>query len=106
MGGEHVIEFAVAEAGPAHESFADLPSVRATRADGDGYAMTVEAPHSAIPALLDRLADGGLSLARLTTRHVSLEDVFVALTGRHLREDEPEPNQAGGRKRRGRTRSG
>jgi ABC-2 type transport system ATP-binding protein len=27
-------------------------------------------------------------LARLTTRHVSLEDVFVALTGRHLREEE------------------
>jgi hypothetical protein len=27
-------------------------------------------------------------LARLTTRNASLEDVFVNLTGRHLRDDE------------------
>jgi ABC-2 type transport system ATP-binding protein len=30
-----------------------------------------------------------LDLARLTTRHASLEDVFVNLTGRHLRDDNP-----------------
>jgi ABC-2 type transport system ATP-binding protein len=29
----------------------------------------------------------GAALAQLTTRHASLEDVFVTLTGRHLRED-------------------
>jgi len=29
----------------------------------------------------------GMPLAQLTTRHASLEDVFVTLTGRHLRED-------------------
>jgi ABC-2 type transport system ATP-binding protein len=105
MGGEHVVEFAVTENGPPHESFADLPTVRATRADGDGYALTVEAPHSSIPALLDRLEDKGLELARLTTRHVSLEDVFVALTGRHLRDDETEASPSGnGRGRRGRRR--
>jgi ABC-2 type transport system ATP-binding protein len=28
----------------------------------------------------------GGKLARLTTRHASLEDVFVTLTGRHLRD--------------------
>jgi len=28
----------------------------------------------------------GLALASLTTRHATLEDVFVSLTGRHLRE--------------------
>jgi ABC-2 type transport system ATP-binding protein len=32
------------------------------------------------------LKQAGLNLARLTTRHASLEDVFVTLTGRHLRE--------------------
>jgi ABC-2 type transport system ATP-binding protein len=50
--------------------------------------LTVTEPHKALPALLERLAAGRLTLARLTTRHVSLEDVFVNLTGRHLR-DEP-----------------
>ncbi len=48
--------------------------------------LTVTEPHRAIPALLDRLQEGGWELASLTTRHASLEDVFVALTGRHLRD--------------------
>jgi ABC-2 type transport system ATP-binding protein len=39
---------------------------------------------------------------RLTTRHASLEDVFVSLTGRHLRDNEDENNQAGGGRRAGR----
>ena len=44
-------------------------------------------PHVALPALLDRLRQAGTPLARLTTRHASLEDVFVQLTGRHLRDE-------------------
>ncbi len=72
----------------AAESFAGLDSVLAARADGDGYSLTVAEPHRAIPALLDELERLGRPLARLTTRHVSLEDVFVSLTGRHLRDDE------------------
>jgi ABC-2 type transport system ATP-binding protein len=49
--------------------------------------LTVTEPHRALPALLDRLEERGLGLARLTTRHASLEDVFVSLTGRHLRDE-------------------
>ena len=107
VGGEHVVEFAVAGDGPVDApAFADLPSVRATRAEGDGFALTVGEPHTAIPALLDRLADQGRTLARLTTRQASLEDVFVALTGRHLRDEEPEPPPEGvGRRGRRRARS-
>ena len=66
------------------------PAGRGPRAEADGYALTVGAPHQAIPALLDYLETAGRPLARLTTRQVSLEDVFVTLTGRHLREEEPE----------------
>jgi hypothetical protein len=36
---------------------------------------------------LQALQRGHLSLSRLTTRHASLEDVFVSLTGRSLREE-------------------
>jgi ABC-2 type transport system ATP-binding protein len=36
---------------------------------------------------LRRLQEIGLELATLTTRHATLEDVFVNLTGRHLRDD-------------------
>ncbi len=91
LGGEHVVEFAVNEMGPPPDAFEPLPTVRQARGDSDGYALTVGAPHAAIPALLDFLEEAHLTLARLTTRHVSLEDVFVQLTGRHLRDGEPEP---------------
>ncbi len=89
MGGEHVIEFAVGngDAGgqaTASERFADLPSVKATRQEFGGFSLTVGEPHKAVPALLDLLAEYNLPLERLTTRHVSLEDVFVSLTGRSL----------------------
>ena len=102
LGGEHIVEFAVGD-GPAIESssFAGLETVLDTRAEGDGFALTVGAPHRAIPALLSYLEEAGRPLARLTTRQVSLEDVFVSLTGRHLRgEAEAEKPAKPGRKRR------
>ena len=105
LGGEHIVEFAVeGEAlGADLAPFAGLPSVRMARADGDGFALTVGAPHTAIPALLDYLDELGRPLVRLTTRQASLEDVFVALTGRHLRDneaEEPRPNVSGRKRRR------
>lgn len=106
LGGEHIVEFAVEANGDqiAHETFATLESVLATRTDGEGYALTVAEPHRAIPALLDQLDNLDRPLARLTTRHASLEDVFVSLTGRHLRDDSVEEPRVlnRGRGRRGR----
>jgi ABC-2 type transport system ATP-binding protein len=61
--------------------------VRAVRREADHYALSVTEPHVALPALLARLQESGQQLASLTTRHAGLEDVFVTLTGRHLRED-------------------
>ena len=51
--------------------------------------VAATAVHLTLPALLDLLNARGCKLVQLTTRHASLEDVFVTLTGRHLREDEP-----------------
>ncbi len=50
-------------------------------------SLAVTAPHLTLPALLEHLQGQGRSLVHLVTRHASLEDVFVTLTGRHLRED-------------------
>jgi ABC-2 type transport system ATP-binding protein len=106
LGGEHIVEFALdGEPSPDPSAFADLPTVRAVRAEGDGYALTVGESHRVIPALLDQIDAEGRTLARLTTRQVSLEDVFVSLTGRHLRDNEPEEPRANGggrKKKRGR----
>jgi ABC-2 type transport system ATP-binding protein len=76
-----------ADGRPAPEAFLDgLPAVRAVRRDADLYSLSVTEPHVALPPLLARLREGGHELASLTTRHASLEDVFVTLTGRHLRD--------------------
>ena len=40
-----------------------------------------------IPVLLNEVSSAARKLEHLTTRQASLEDVFVRLTGRHLRED-------------------
>ncbi len=107
IGGEHVVEFAVGEGAAIDPSSLDaLETVRSARAEADGYAMTVGQPHRAIPALLERLAEEGRPLARLTTRQVSLEDVFVSLTGRHLRDDENVSAEKTKNKSRKRSRRG
>jgi ABC-2 type transport system ATP-binding protein len=89
LGGEHVVEFAVADGQSLlEEDLPLLPGVREVRNESAGIALTVGEPHITIPALLSRLQARGHHLIRLTTRHVSLEDVFVHLTGRHLRDEE------------------
>jgi ABC-2 type transport system ATP-binding protein len=88
LGGEHVVEFACeGDGAPAVAGLGALPSVRAVRAEAGGWQLTVGEPHVAIPALLAWAGARGARLSRLTTRHASLEDVFVALTGRHLRDE-------------------
>jgi ABC-2 type transport system ATP-binding protein len=89
LGGEHVVEFALANgAGIEEKELAALPAVREVRKEVTGIALTVAEPHITIPALLLALQSHRLELIRLTTRHVSLEDVFVHLTGRRLRDEE------------------
>jgi ABC-2 type transport system ATP-binding protein len=90
LGGDHVIEFAVVDGQPTPDpgGLSDLPGVRSARHEDGAVALQVAEPHVALPALLERLRGSGTELARLSTRHASLEDVFVQLTGRHLRDEE------------------
>ena len=89
LGGNHVVEFAVANGiSLPTDELAVLPAVMEVRSGATGITLTVTGPHVAIPALLQKLQSRKLELTRLTTRQVSLEDVFVHLTGRHLRDDE------------------
>jgi ABC-2 type transport system ATP-binding protein len=89
VGGEHLIEFALeGDAGFDEGTLRSLPAVVAVRREDPAYQLAVTAPHVTLPALLERLEEDGRGLASLTTRHASLEDVFVSLTGRHLRDDE------------------
>jgi ABC-2 type transport system ATP-binding protein len=90
LGGHHVVEFSVIQVNgntPAAGGWRALPGVESVREDDGVIALNVKEPHLTIPALLEGIKQQGAQLAHLTTRQASLEDVFVRLTGRHLRED-------------------
>ena len=88
LGGHHVVEFSVSGSdGAALLAWRGLPSVESVREDDGLIALNVKQPHLTIPALLDTIDRQGGTLQHLTTRQASLEDVFVNLTGRHLREE-------------------
>jgi ABC-2 type transport system ATP-binding protein len=90
LGAEHVIEFALSDSVP--DGLADglraLGGVTAVRggAGGSGVSLTVTELHRTLPALLTLLQQRALELSSLTTHHATLDDVFVALTGRQLRD--------------------
>jgi ABC-2 type transport system ATP-binding protein len=88
-GGEHVIEISLDGETP-DATFAALPGVRSVTREGPMIRLTVSETHVALKALLAELSTAAIELTSLTTRHASLEDVFVSLTGRHLRDDSDE----------------
>jgi ABC-2 type transport system ATP-binding protein len=49
--------------------------------------LSIGEPHVALPALFTRLAAHGAKPTRLVSRAATLDDVFLSLTGRTLRED-------------------
>ena len=89
LGAEHVVEFAVGEGGSTRiddEGLRALPSVEEVVRDGRSWRLTVREVHRAVPALLAALSQRGAEPTELTTHHATLEDVFMALTGRRLRD--------------------
>jgi len=88
IGGEQIIDFRIGENEIIdQDALIRLPTATRLRKDDDLFSLTVSEPRLAVPALLDFLRENGQSLADLTIRSATLEDVFVTLTGRHLRDD-------------------
>jgi ABC-2 type transport system ATP-binding protein len=90
LGGEHVVEFSVQSPGAVQlpaESWSGLPSVTGCRFEDGVIHLSVGEPHVVLPALLESLRERHWRLASLTTRHASLDDVFVNLTGRPIEPD-------------------
>jgi len=88
LGGHHMVEFeATGDGLPSLEACHLLPGVEAVHEEDGHVVLSVREPHETIPSLLAALQARGSKLLHLTTRQASLEDVFVHLTGRHLRED-------------------
>jgi ABC-2 type transport system ATP-binding protein len=89
LGAEHVVDFALNADGTQLDeaTLRSIDGVRAARARAGGYELNAGELHRTVPALLGFLAERKLELAQLTTHSATLEDVFVSLTGRQLRED-------------------
>jgi ABC-2 type transport system ATP-binding protein len=85
-GGQHLVEVSTDPPLPS-AAFAGLAGMRAIRVQGDGFALSIDGPHVALPALVARLAERGVRPTRLVSRTATLDDVFLSLTGRTLRED-------------------
>lgn len=64
-----------------------LPGVREVRRENDAVTLSVTDTQACVGALLGHLNDVGVELEALKTHAPTLEDVFMALTGKHLRDD-------------------
>jgi ABC-2 type transport system ATP-binding protein len=89
IGVEHVVEFSAGGASKALAVSAlhEIEGVRDVKAENGSVQLQVTELHRAVPALLAELDRQGLPLTELRTHSASLEDVFVTLTGRRLRDE-------------------
>jgi len=89
IGVEHVVEFSVRsevrelDVGGVER----LKGVRSVRVEDGSILMYVTELHEAVPGLLEELSHQRVRLTELRTHSATLEDVFVTLTGRHLRDE-------------------
>ena len=87
LGADQVVEFTLGPGPtPSEAELAALPGVSGLRRNGAGWALTARGVHRTVPALLQALERSGSDLVGLATHDATLEDVFVHLTGRRLRD--------------------
>jgi len=98
VGGEDIVEFAVGcpatrSEGPgaptaiSSEALKAVPGVQSHREDNGLHQLSVSELHTAVPRIFAALEEQGLHLSEFRTHSASLEDVFVRLTGRNLRDE-------------------
>ncbi|MFM2096841.1 MAG: Daunorubicin/doxorubicin resistance ATP-binding protein DrrA [Planctomycetota bacterium] len=91
LGSDHIVEFSMQSASheqsPTLEMFRMLPSVRSVVEDDGRVRLSVIEPHVVLPALIELLSRSHCDLTSLTTRHASLDDVFVAMAGHSMNEE-------------------
>lgn len=88
LGADQIIEFTISGEAEQFDAtpLATLTGVSDTRVQATGFALTVSDIGAALPALLAELNRQQVKLDQLKTHQATLEDVFVNLTGRQLRE--------------------
>jgi ABC-type uncharacterized transport system ATPase subunit len=64
-----------------------IPGVQSHRVDAGLHQLSVSELHIAVPRIFAALNEQGLHLSEFRTHSATLEDVFVRLTGRNLRDE-------------------
>ncbi len=95
VGGADIVEFAVSPTGVFADdttsalaaSLTTIPGVESQRVDKNLHQLCVSELHTTVPRIFAALEAQGLHLSEFRTHSASLEDVFVRLTGRNLRDE-------------------
>ena len=89
IGAEHLVELSTGDAARAVDLAAlrQVVGVREAQAEDGTIRIQATELHRAVPAVLEELRRQGIPLTELGTHSATLEDVFVSLTGRHLRDE-------------------
>jgi ABC-2 type transport system ATP-binding protein len=88
VGGEHIVEFAIhGDDGVDAALLTAIAGVQSHRVDAGLHQLSVRELHTAVPLIFASLAAQGRRLSEFRTHSATLEDVFVGLTGRNLRDE-------------------
>jgi ABC-2 type transport system ATP-binding protein len=86
LGADQIIEFSVTGSRLDTKPLTRLPGVTGVRPTDGGQMLSVAQIGTTLPALLAELDRQHMKIDKLTTHQATLEDVFVSLTGRGLRD--------------------
>jgi len=86
LGAPHILEFS-SDPPAGLDLVAAIPGAHDPRQRGSHWSVSVGSLVEAVPALLLALERSGAKLEELSTRRAMLEDVFLSLTGRELRDE-------------------
>jgi len=86
---EQMVEFTAGSASHSLDvqALRRIQGVREVRTENGAVLLQVTELHTSVPALLAELTRQNVPLTELRTHSATLEDVFVTLTGRHLRDE-------------------
>jgi ABC-2 type transport system ATP-binding protein len=88
IGADHLVELSTTGASDVDlAAVRRVAGVRDARAENGSIRIQATELHLSVPALLEELRRQGIPLTELSTHSATLEDVFVSLTGRHLRDE-------------------
>jgi ABC-2 type transport system ATP-binding protein len=87
LDGNLVVEVEMAEGNVEDDAVRRLTGVTSVRRENGALLVSVREAHTTVPALLDLFRSCSASLAQLTLRQATLEDVYVSLTGRQYRDE-------------------